>query len=99
MADGVDVFDSAVRKKDSEFHFVIRLFTDCSLDCPLPLGAILRMNTLQPFFPVRHAFCWIETIYAIPFLGQMHRVSSLYLPDPTPYIRAPLPLPQIPLSS
>ncbi len=62
MADGVDVFDRAARKQDSELHFVIRLFTDRSIDCPLPLGAILRMNALQPFFPSRRALFWIEAI-------------------------------------
>src|SRR5713101_7992088 len=71
MADGVDVFDSAARKKDSDFHSVIRLFTYCSIDCRLPLGSILRMNALQPFFPSRRAFFWIEAIYAIPFLGKV----------------------------
>src|SRR5712671_1861614 len=71
MADGVDVFHRAARKKDSEFHFVIRLVRYCSIECPLPLGSILRMNALQPLFPSRHAIFWIEAIYAIPLLGQM----------------------------
>src|SRR5216684_2340487 len=98
MADSVDVFDRAVRKKDSEFHFVIRLFTDCSIDCPLPLGSILRMNALQPFFPGRGALFWIEAIYAIPFLGQMQGVSSRYLPGPAPCVREPLRFRQITLA-
>ena len=46
MADSVDVFDRPVGKKNSEFHFVFRLFSDCSIDCSLPLGSILRMNAL-----------------------------------------------------
>src|SRR6266436_7152798 len=71
MADGVDVFHRAARKKDSEFHFVVRLFSYCSIERPLPLGSILRMNALQPLFPTRHAIFWIEAIYAIPFLGQV----------------------------
>src|SRR6267142_2104145 len=76
MADGVDVFDSAARKNDSEFHFVIRLFTDCPIDCPLPSGTILRMNALEPLFPSRHAIFWIKAIYAIPLLGKMQGFSS-----------------------
>ena len=47
MAYGVEVFDRAVWKNDSEFHFVVRLFSDCSIECPLPPGSILRMNALQ----------------------------------------------------
>src|SRR5258708_20074799 len=90
MADGVDVFDSAVRKKESHFHFVIRFFTDCSIDCPLPLVSILRMNALQLFFPGRRAFFWVEAIYAIPFLGEMQGVSSRHPPSPTPRMREPL---------
>src|SRR6266849_1454355 len=98
MAYGVDVFDRAVRKKDSEFHFVIRLFTDCSIDCPLPLGSILRMNAPQPLFPSRHAIFWIEAINAVPFLGQMLGVSSRYLPGPTPCMREPLRFRQVRLA-
>jgi len=62
MADGVDVFNRAVGKKDSEFHFETRRFSDCSIDCSLPLGSILRMNALHPFFPSRWALFWIEAI-------------------------------------
>src|ERR1700733_15749647 len=58
MADGVDVSDRAVWKKDSEFHFVIRLFSDCLIDCPSPLGSILRMSAQQPFFKSRRAIFW-----------------------------------------
>src|SRR5882762_1577345 len=99
MADGVEVFDRAVRKKDSEFHFVIGLFTDGSIDRPLPLGSILRMNAPQPFFPTRHALFWIEAIYAIPFLGEMQGVSSCYLPDPAPRMCEPLRFRKITLAS
>src|SRR5712664_2497812 len=99
MADRVDVFDSAARKKDSEFQFVIRLFTYGSIDCPLPLGSILRMNALQPFFPSRYALFWIEAIYAIPFLGYMQSVSSRYPPSPTPCVREPLRFRQVRLAS
>src|SRR5712691_6965146 len=95
MADGVDVFDRSAWKKDSDFHFVIRLFSDCSIDCSFPLGSILRMNALQPLFPSRHARFWIEAIYAIPFLRQMHGLSSRCPPGPTPSVRPPLPFPEI----
>src|SRR5580765_5849061 len=90
MADGVDVFDRAVRKKDSEFQFVIRLFSDRSIDRPLPLASIQRMNAAQAFFPIRYTLLWIEAIYAIPFLGQMQGVSSRHLPDPASRMRQPL---------
>src|SRR2546422_7407824 len=99
MADGVDVFDRAVGKTDSEFHFVIRLFTDCSIDCPLPLGTILRMNALEALFPGRHALFWIKAIYAIPLLGKMHGFSSCHAPDPTPRVREPLRLLQVTIAS
>src|ERR1700724_2701050 len=99
MADGVDVFDRAVWKKDSEFRFVIRLFSDCLIDCPLPLGSILRMSALPTFFKSRRAIFWIEAINAVPFLGQMQSVSSRYPPGPTPCVREPLRLRQVRLTS
>src|ERR1700730_8544518 len=99
MADGVDVFDRAVRKNDSEFHFVIRLFGDCSIDWPLPLGSILGMNALQPLLPNRRARFWIKAIDAVPFLGQMHGVSSRYPPGPTPRMREPLGFRQVTLAA
>src|SRR5713226_3091193 len=98
MADGVDVFDRAVRKKDSDFLFVIPPFIYGSIDCPLPLGSILRMNALQPLFPSWNAVFWIKAIYAIPFLGQMQRLSSPYAPNPTPHMREPLRFRQITLA-
>src|SRR5260370_38514804 len=87
MADGVDVFDGAVRKKDSEFNFVSRLFTDCSFDRSLPLASILRLSAPQPFFPSRHALIWIEAIYPIPLLGEMQGGSTRHSPPPTPLRR------------
>jgi hypothetical protein len=51
MADCVGVFNSAIRKNDSVIHFVIRLFTGCSIFCLLHFGSILGMDTLQPIFP------------------------------------------------
>src|SRR5713101_7607613 len=98
MTDGVDVFDRAAWKKDSDFHFVIRLFSDCSIDCSFPFGSLLRMNAPQPLFPSRHALFWIEAIYAVPFLGQMQGVSSRYPPGPTPSVREPLRFRQITLA-
>src|ERR1700730_3782621 len=95
MADGVDEFNRAVLLKDSKFHFIIRRFSDRSVDCSLPLGSILRMNALQTFFPTRRAIFWVEAINAIPFVGQMQRVPSRNLPDPTPRMRNPLCLCQI----
>src|SRR6266576_3888848 len=99
MPDGMDVSDSALRKNDSKFHFVIRLFTDCSIDCPLPLVTILRMNALEPLFPRRHALFWIKAVYAIPLLGKMHGFSSRHLPNPAPRMREPLRFRQITLAS
>src|ERR1700693_5667026 len=98
MADGVDVLDRVVWKKDSEFHFVTRLFSDCAFDCLLPLGSILRMDTLQPLLPTRRAVFWIEAIYAIPFLGQMQGVSCRHPPSPTPCVREPLGFRQVRLA-
>ena len=69
MAHGVDVFDRAVWKKDSEFHFVIRLSVDCSVDCLFPLGSILRRSALQKLFKSGRAIFWIEAKNAVPFLG------------------------------
>src|ERR1700723_711120 len=90
MANGVDVFDSAVRKKYSKFHFVIRNFTDCSIDRPLPFGSIIRMNALQPFAPGRRSLVWIKSVNAVPFLGKIHSFSSRYPPTPTPHMGGPL---------
>src|ERR1700691_221699 len=99
MADGVDVFGCGVRKKDSELHFVIRLLSDCLVDCPFPLGSILRMSALQKLFKSRRAIFSIETINSVPFLGQMQGVSSSYPPSPTPCVREPLRLGQVRLAS
>src|SRR3981081_4927181 len=98
MANGVDVFNCAVRKKDSKFHFIFRLFNYGSIYCPLPLGSILRMNALQPFFPARHALFRIEAIYAIPFLGEMRGFSSRYPPRPASCVRESLRFRQITLA-
>src|SRR6202023_1137022 len=89
-ADGVDVFDYAARKKNSVFHFVIRLPNDCSSDCAFPLGSVFWMDALKPLFPSGHSLFRSEAINAIPFLGQMQGVSSRYLPNPTPGMREPL---------
>src|ERR1022692_2111536 len=98
MADGVSVFYSAVRKKDSVIHFVIRLFTDCSIFYLLHVGSILRMHALQPVFPSRQALFWIKPIDAIPFLGEIQGVPSWYPPGPTPRMREPLRFCQITLA-
>jgi len=87
MADGVNVFDRAARKLDSEFQFVFCLFVYCSIDCLLPLDPILRMNALQSLFPARDTLGWIVAIYAIPFLGQVYGLSIRYPPTPTPRMR------------
>src|SRR5258708_12337503 len=102
MADGVNVFDGAVWKNGSEFHFVFRLFSDCSIDCPLPLSAVLRMSALPTFCKGRRAIFWIEAMNPVPFLGQMHGGSLHYPPAPTPRLPHPLrfrqaPLPSLPL--
>src|SRR5439155_13927361 len=70
-----------------------------SINCSLPRGSIVRMSALQAFVPSRHARSWIQAIYAIPFLGEMQGVSSLYPPGPTPGVREPLRLRQIRLAS
>src|SRR5437899_3164417 len=90
MADGVSVFDSAVRKKDSVLHCVIRLFTDRSIFCLFHSGSILRMHVLQPVSPSRQALFWIKAVYAIPFLGEIQGVSCWYLPSAAPRMRETL---------
>src|SRR5580700_1268821 len=87
MANGVDVFDRVSWKKDSEFHFVTRLFSDCSIDCPLPLGSILRLSALPTFFKTWRAIFWIEARNAVPFLAQMQGLATPYPPGPTPWVR------------
>ncbi len=99
MANGVDVFHRGARKKNSEFHVVVRLFAHCSVDCFLPLASVLRMNALQSLFESRYAILQVEAIYPIPFVGQVHSISSCYLPDPTPRMREPLCFCQIPLAA
>src|SRR3984957_17398464 len=99
MADGVEVFDRAVWKKDSEFHLVFRLFSDCSIDCPLPLSSILRMSALPTFFKSRRAIFWTEAIKPAPFLGQRRGAAPRYLPGPTPCVREPLRLRQVRFAS
>src|SRR5712675_3544842 len=95
----VDVFDRAVRKKDSEFHLVVGFFTDCAVYCPLPLGSILRMNAAQPFFPTRHALFGIEAIDPIPFLGEMRGFSVRHSPDPASCMCQPLRFGQVSFAS
>src|SRR5438309_2850187 len=99
MADGVDVFDHAARKKESHFHFVIGLFANCSIGCLLPFDSILRMNALQPFFPNRHVLSRVEAIYAVPFLGEMQGHVSRQPRGPTPSVAEPLRLSQVPFAS
>src|SRR5579864_4112944 len=98
MADGVDVFGRGVREKDSEFDFVIRLSVGRSVDCPFPLGAILRMNALQKLFKSRRAIFRIEAKNAVPFFGQMQGFASRYRTGPTPGVREPLRFRQITLA-
>src|ERR1700730_3596888 len=95
MTDGENVSERPVGKQDPEFHFVIRRFRDCPINCFCPLGSILRMNALQPFFPIGRALFWIETIYAIPLVGQVQHYPSLNPPNPTPHMGEPLCLRQI----
>src|SRR5258708_24967097 len=99
MANSVDVFDRAVGKKDPEFYIVMGFFKDRSLDCPLPLGSICRMDPLETLFPNRHALCRIEPINPVPFLGQVNCVPSRYLPDPTARMSDPLRFRQVTLAS
>src|SRR5580693_1225472 len=98
MADGVDVFDRGAWEKNSEFHVVVRLLGHRSVDCLLPLGAVLGMNALKSLFQSRYAIFRIKAIYAIPFVGQVQRVSSRKLPDPAPRMREPLRFCQVTLA-
>src|SRR5207245_514054 len=71
---------------------------DCSIEGPLPLGSVIRVNTLQQLFPSRHAHFWIEAVYAIPFLGQMQGSVSGRSPGPTARLAKPLRFRQITLA-
>src|SRR5260370_762903 len=99
MAAGVDAFELAVWKKESEFDSAFRVFSDCSIDCSFPFGSIPRMRALQPFFKSRRALFRIEAIKAVPFNGQMQGASSRYPPGPTPCVREPLRFRQVRLAS
>src|SRR5580704_18050393 len=99
MADSVDVSDRTAWKKDSGFHFVFRLFSDCSIDCRLPLNSIFPMSAPPTFFKSWRAIFWIEAINPVPLLGQMHGVSPRYPPGPTPCVRESLRLRQVRLAS
>src|SRR5713226_8533839 len=90
MAHSVNPLESSVRKNNAELKVVIRFLTNCARDYCLPLVSILRMHALQPFFPPWHPSPRIKSVYALPFLGKMQRVSSCYLPDPTAHVRKPL---------
>src|SRR5438270_13996861 len=99
MADGVDVLDRAARKKESHFHFVIRLFANRSIGCLLPFDTILRMNALHPFLPNRQARFRIEAVYAVPFFGEMYAHVSRQPRGPTPGVCELLRLRQVRLAS
>jgi hypothetical protein len=68
MANGVNPLDFAVWQKDSELHVVVGFFEDCSIDCLSPFEAILRVYSIQPFFPIRRPLGRIETVNAVPFV-------------------------------
>src|ERR1700730_12262571 len=98
MGEGMNVFDRSVRLKNSEFHIVFRLIADGSFDNASPSFAIFRMCAVQPFVPAWHALLWIEAIDPIPFVGEVHGLSSREPPSPTGRVREPLSLLEIRLA-
>src|ERR1700730_10134143 len=90
MADRLDVFDRTARKKKPEFDVVIRICRHGSIDCCQVFRSIFRMNALQPLLPIGHAVFRIETIDAIPLVGEMQRLLTCYAPDPTAGMCEPL---------
>src|SRR5579859_1412439 len=68
MAHGLNPLDRSVRQQNTKLHVVVRLLSNCPLDCSLPLVSILRMHALQPFFPPGHSSSRIKSVYAVPFL-------------------------------
>jgi len=87
MADGVDVFTVPSGRRiriSTSYPF----FTDCSIDCPLPLFSILRMNALCLFFPKPTCLFLVEAIYAIPFLGESKASPPATPQANSPYARA-----------
>src|ERR1700761_221633 len=95
MGHSVNPLERSVRKKNTEFYFIIGSITNCSLDCPLPCVSIVRMYSLQPFFPLRHPLFRIKSVYAIPLIRQVECVSSCHLPNPTTRVRYPLRLREV----
>src|SRR6266404_178345 len=86
MAHGMNPLDLSVGKQNPELYVVIRLVTNCTFDCSLQLASILRMHSLEPFFPARHSFSRIKSVDAVPFLRKMQCVPSCYLPSPTAHV-------------
>src|SRR5712672_1590839 len=82
MANSADMFDRAPRKKDAKLNFVFRLAGYCPFNRLFPLGSVLRINALQPFFPIRRSQFRLEAVYAVPFFREMQGLPSRYLPDP-----------------
>src|ERR1700758_4565695 len=90
MGQSMNPLERSVRKKNTELYFIVRPLTNCSLYCPLPCISIVRMYSLQPLLPLWPPLFRIKSVYAIPFIRQMERVSSCHLPNPVTRVRYPL---------
>src|SRR4029077_16178975 len=91
--------DWGARWNDSKLHVIGRFLGYRPFDCSLPAGAILRMDTLQTFFPSGTAILGIESAYAIPFLRQIQRVPRRNVPCPTAHMSQSLRLGEVTLAA
>src|SRR4029077_4913515 len=91
--------DWGARWNDSKLHVIGQFLGYCPVDCSLPAGAILRMDTPQTLFPSGHAILGIESVYAIPFLRQIQRVPRRNVPCPTAHMSQSLRLGKVTLAA
>src|SRR4029077_4273761 len=91
--------DWGARWNDSKLHVIGRFLGYRPFDCSLPAGAILRMDTLQTFFPSGTAILGVKSVYAIPFLRQIQRVPCGNVPCPTAHMSQSLRLGKVTLAA
>src|SRR5260370_6945062 len=82
MANGVNPLDHPTRQDDAEIHLVISFSQDCPVDRPFPFETILWVHSFEPPFPIRRSFSRIETVNAVPLLGEVQHASVRNAPDP-----------------
>src|ERR1700675_4948455 len=90
MANRANPFELSVRKQNAKLNFVLRALSNRSFDCFLPLASIFGMYSLQQLVPRGHPFSRIKSVYAMPLIRKMQRVSVRDLPGPTGHVGQPL---------